>query len=61
MPDRPPRVLIRAHDGSVCEGLNVTHLIPAEERTRFLQAAAREFRMPPLVDLVSLDDLDALE
>ena len=62
MPDRPARALVRDHDGSVGEGLIITHLIPVEERARSIEGAARVLGgRPPTIEIVSLADLDALE
>lgn len=60
MPDRPPRVLWRDWRGNICEGLNVTHLIDPEQRARLNAACAEVFGMSPTVDLIPMDDLDAL-
>lgn len=61
MPDRPVRVMFRDYDGTVREGWNVTDLIHPEQRAKLNAACAKAFGMPPPVELVSMDDLDALE
>lgn len=61
MPDRPVRVMVRDYDGTVREGWNVTSLIHPEQRAKLNEACTRVFGMSPPVELVRLDDLDALD
>lgn len=61
MTGRPVRVMFRDYDGTVREGWNVTDLIDPEQRAKLNEACTRVFGMSPPVDLISMDDLDAIE